>query len=130
MPTGKASRWSEAEKNALMVSIVASFGMPNWSQVKLPVGRSRMACMHQYYAAMEEAKGVALGDSQNAEAVKKRPKKGAAAKRVNDDAKGKRVHEEEHVNESDDSQAGERKAKKFKLEEDDEEGKASMGIEI
>ncbi|KAL8775583.1 MAG: hypothetical protein Q9209_000079 [Squamulea sp. 1 TL-2023] len=124
MPSTNAS-WSEAEKLALMVSIVGSLGAPKWNQVKLPAGRSQMACKHVYRAAMEEAKGIAMGDNQNAEAIKKRSRKSPSTK----DAKGKRVHEEEQANESDDSQAGERKTKKIKME-DEEECKTSKANEI
>ncbi|KAL8868501.1 MAG: hypothetical protein Q9174_004949 [Haloplaca sp. 1 TL-2023] len=123
----KSGRWTDAEKNALFVSIVASFGTPNWSNVKLPAGRSRMACIHVYYKAMEEAKGVTLGDSKNEGAVKKRgPRKPATgpspSKAVGHGKRGRKAVSEPPTV-SDDSEE-ERDKKKVKKEEifSDEEG--------
>ncbi|KAL8663089.1 MAG: hypothetical protein Q9202_004126 [Teloschistes flavicans] len=115
----KTGRWTDAEKNALMVSIVASFGPPNWNNIQLPAGRSRMACHHIYYRAMEEAKGVAMGDNKNSDAVKKRgPKKSPAKAKPKGNAKGKRQHEEVQsaAAQSDTSAEEEHKSKKIKGE--------------
>ena len=40
---------------ALMLSIIAASGPPNWSQVKLPAGRSRQACSSYYNRLLKEA---------------------------------------------------------------------------
>ncbi|KAL8750707.1 MAG: hypothetical protein Q9199_006896 [Rusavskia elegans] len=132
MPEGKSS-WTEAEKVsvtlrhvhkflrfhklALMVSIVGSLGAtPKWDLVKLPAGRSKMACMHAYRAAMEAAKGVALGDNQNADAVKKRGKKQSGKAPA---IKVKRARKNEGrapAQDSDVSDAEERSVKKVKTE--------------
>ncbi|KAL8676107.1 MAG: hypothetical protein Q9186_007340 [Xanthomendoza sp. 1 TL-2023] len=122
MPEGKSGRWTETEKLALMVSIVASQGTPNWNLVKLPAGRSRMACMHAYYAAMEGAKEVPLGDTKNAGAIKKRGPRGPSSVK-NSPAKGKRGHkaQEEIAHESDVSDEEGPRMKKLKKEESDED---------
>ncbi|KAL8980921.1 MAG: hypothetical protein Q9205_004143 [Flavoplaca limonia] len=122
MPEGK-STWTETEKLALMVSIVGSLGAaPKWDLVKLPAGRSKMACMHAYRAVMEAAKGVTLGDNQNADAVKKRPKKSQPSKNATT-SKGKRNRNDDEVQQSDVSETEKPKAKKPKTE-DDEKPKA------
>lgn len=111
-----------------MVSIVASFGDPDWKKVKLPVGRSKMACMHQYYAAIKEAQMIALGDSQNADAVKKRgPKDASSAK--NSPSKGKRGHKEQNVHESDVSDNEGPMVKKVKNEGSDDEKAAKYVVQ-
>lgn len=135
MPEGK-STWTEAEKVsvtlrhvhkflrfhklALMVSIVGSLGAtPKWDLVKLPAGRSKMACMHAYRAAMEAAKGVALGDNQNADAVKKRGKKASGKTPT---TKAKRAREDEGRGPAQDSEVSdteERTVKKVKTEHDE-----------
>ncbi|KAL8734318.1 MAG: hypothetical protein Q9166_001516 [cf. Caloplaca sp. 2 TL-2023] len=126
MSEGKSGRWTEAEKAALMVSIVASFGSaPVWSKVKLPAGRSRMACMHIYYAAMEEAKGVPLGDTKNADAVKKRGPKRSSTKTSPQKGKRGRKTQEETVHESDVSEDEGPTAKKVKMEDGGYEEKAA-----
>ncbi|KAL8659759.1 MAG: hypothetical protein Q9226_000255 [Calogaya cf. arnoldii] len=112
MPEGK-SAWTEAEK---------------WDQVKLPAGRSKMACTHAYRHVMEAAKEVALGDNQNADAVKKRPKKTQSANTPANKAtaKAKRTHGEEEghgtLQESDVSDEEKRTVKKVKTEHDEELG--------
>ncbi|KAI4228343.1 MAG: hypothetical protein L6R36_001702 [Xanthoria steineri] len=119
MPEGK-SAWTEAEKLALMVSIVGSLGAsPKWDLVKLPAGRSKMACTHAYRAIMESAKGVALGDSQNQDAVKKRGKKQSGKTST---TKAKRAREDEErgaAQDSDLSDKEDRSAKKVKTEYDE-----------
>ncbi|KAL8802015.1 MAG: hypothetical protein Q9182_004092 [Xanthomendoza sp. 2 TL-2023] len=105
-----------------MVSIVASQGTPNWNQVKLPAGRSRMACVHAYYAAMEGAKEVPLGDTQNADAIKKRgPRAASSAKNSPAKAKRGRKVQEEIPHESDVSDEEKPQMKKLKKEGSDED---------
>ncbi|KAL8894093.1 MAG: hypothetical protein Q9192_004623 [Flavoplaca navasiana] len=112
--------WTEPERFALMVSIIASYGTaPKWDQVKLPTGRTKMACWHAYRAALDAAKGVALDDNQNGEVGKNRSKKSPAAK--NTTAKGKRARETEEVQQSDMSETEKPKAKKLKTEDDEKE---------
>lgn len=88
MAESNKNRWTEAEKVALLISLLAASGPPNWKNVQLPAGRSKMACQHVYMAAVKEAQGVPVGDNKNADAVKKRertkvttPKTKAATKR-------------------------------------------------
>ncbi|KAL8999399.1 MAG: hypothetical protein Q9169_001713 [Polycauliona sp. 2 TL-2023] len=104
-----------------MVSIVGSLGAaPKWDQVKLPTGRSKQACQHAYRAVMEAAKGVTLGDNQNADAVKKRPKKSQPSKTTTT-AKGKRAREHEEVQQNEVSDEEKPKAKKVKAEHEEVE---------
>ncbi|KAL8940223.1 MAG: hypothetical protein Q9216_002932 [Gyalolechia sp. 2 TL-2023] len=104
MAESHKSRWSEAEKVALLISLLAASGPPNWKNVQLPAGRSRMACQHIYAAAVKEAQSVAVGDNKNADAVKKRerkkattPKTKAGSKRKHDDDEDKSASEASDV---------------------------------
>ncbi|KAL8668662.1 MAG: hypothetical protein Q9168_006716 [Polycauliona sp. 1 TL-2023] len=115
MPEGRTG-WSEAEKLALMVSIVHSLGTaPKWDQVKLPEGRSKMACIHAYRGAMEAAKTVTLGDNQNADAVKKRSRKNQTSKTTTG-GKGKRARNHEEDQGSDASEGEKPEVKRVKTE--------------
>ncbi|KAL8691883.1 MAG: hypothetical protein Q9218_002988 [Villophora microphyllina] len=125
----KTGRWTDAEKSALMVSIVASFGTaPNWNNVNLPTGRSRMACWHVYNKAMEAAKGVPMtGGSETATPKKRNTKKSPAEAKPKGTSKGKRGRGEDKdkVVESDVSEDQGPKVKKIKGEPtDDDEAKA------
>ncbi|KAL8842906.1 MAG: hypothetical protein Q9170_000310 [Blastenia crenularia] len=118
MSESNKSRWSEAEKNALLISLLAASGPPNWKDVKLPAGRSKMACQHVYMAAVKEAQGVAVGDNKNADAIKKRsPKKGTSSKsKISAKRKRGGKGEDKADHESEVSEAEERDTKKFKAE--------------
>ncbi|KAL8960317.1 MAG: hypothetical protein Q9193_002961 [Seirophora villosa] len=122
MPETKASgRWSEKEKNALLISLLAASGPPNWKQVKLPAGRSRMACQHIYIAAVKGAEGVELGDNKNSGAVKKRGPNKATASKAEGSTKRKRSElDPEAAHESDISDDGMHELKKFKSDAEDE----------
>ncbi|KAI4251917.1 MAG: hypothetical protein L6R42_008184 [Xanthoria sp. 1 TBL-2021] len=76
--------------------------------------------MHAYRAAMEAAKGVALGDNQNADAVKKRGKKPSG--KTPAATKAKRAREDEErapAQDSEVSDSEERSVKKVKTEHDE-----------
>ncbi|KAL8856058.1 MAG: hypothetical protein Q9178_007314 [Gyalolechia marmorata] len=104
-------------KLALMISIVCSYGTPpKWSSVKLPAGRSEMACKHAYRNATEEAKGVTLSENPQTDA----DKKGAKKSKTTAAAKGKRARENEGAQESEASEAEVPMKKKVKVEMDDE----------
>ncbi|KAL8948959.1 MAG: hypothetical protein Q9222_004896 [Ikaeria aurantiellina] len=136
MSSGKLVRWTEAEKAALLASIVASLGTVNWNKVKLPAGRSRMACIHVYSAIMQEAKGVTMGDNNNADAVRKRgPKQSSPGKTTGTSKrKGRSTLQQEVAMESDDEEETKPLLKKRKAEvksdDDSEEGPKLQAEEV
>ncbi|KAL8709433.1 MAG: hypothetical protein Q9220_005816 [cf. Caloplaca sp. 1 TL-2023] len=133
MSTGKSGRWTEAEKAALMASIVASLGTVNWSKVQLPAGRSRMACWHVYNAVMQEAKGITMGDNNNAGAVKKRGPKQPSPAKVDGASKRKRGPKTQRENplESDGEEEphGNKKLKAELQSDDDYEAGPKLQVE-
>ncbi|KAI4142861.1 MAG: hypothetical protein LQ341_003083 [Variospora aurantia] len=124
MSESKASgRWTEKEKNALLISLLVAAGPPKWNQVKLPAGRSRMACQHIYFAAVKGAQGVELGDNKNSDAIKKRGPNKATASKAGGVTKRKRGEvDEEAIQESDISDDGGHKAKKMKHDPEEDDG--------
>ncbi|KAL9028933.1 MAG: hypothetical protein Q9196_002761 [Gyalolechia fulgens] len=129
MAESNKTRWSEAEKVALLIALLAAAGPPNWKNVQLPAGRSRMACQHVYMAAVKEAQGVAVGDNKNADAVKKRrskkvttPKTKAGSKRKHDDEK------DDSASEISDDEAY--KLKKIKTDVESEEEQRGIKREV
>ncbi len=61
---------------ALMMSIIAASGPPNWSCVVLPAGRSRIACTSLYNRLVKEASTIPSADGAKAGTTPKRtPKK-------------------------------------------------------
>ena len=62
---------------ALMLSIIAASGPPNWSQVKLPAGRSRQACSSYYNRLLKEASTSSSPDGAKAPAPKRATPKNA-----------------------------------------------------
>ncbi|KAL9019387.1 MAG: hypothetical protein Q9185_003373 [Variospora sp. 1 TL-2023] len=124
MSESKASgRWTEKEKNALLISLLVAAGPPKWNQVKLPAGRSRMACQHIYFAAVKGAQGVELGDNKNSDAIKKRGPNKATTSKAGGVTKRKRGEvDEEAIQESDISDDGGHKAKKMKHDPEEDDG--------
>ncbi|KAL8761130.1 MAG: hypothetical protein Q9184_002730 [Pyrenodesmia sp. 2 TL-2023] len=125
MSEHKASgRWADSEKLALMISIIASMGTPNWNSIKLPPGRTKYACVHVYNAAMKEAQTLGLGDSKNVEGLKKRAPKNVISADTNGTTKRKRGKKgEQAFNESEASGDEDRVSKKLKSDEHSEEEK-------
>ncbi|KAI4171588.1 MAG: hypothetical protein LQ343_004180 [Gyalolechia ehrenbergii] len=122
MAESNKTRWSEAEKVALLVSLLAASGPPNWKNVQLPAGRSRMACQHVYMAAVKEAQGVAVGDNKNADAVKKRERKKATTSKAKAGSKRKDDEKDKSASEVSDYDAHKLKKVKADVESDEERG--------
>ncbi|KAL9599408.1 MAG: hypothetical protein Q9219_003845 [cf. Caloplaca sp. 3 TL-2023] len=106
-------------ENALLVALLAASGPPNWKDVKLPAGRSRMACQHIYFNAVKEAQSVAVGDNKNAGAVKKRgPNKRTTSPNSKGTPKRKRGKNAENMSDHESvvSEDDERNGKKVKAD--------------
>ncbi|KAL8902859.1 MAG: hypothetical protein Q9207_004324 [Kuettlingeria erythrocarpa] len=125
MSESNKNRWSEQEKNALLISLLAAAGSPNWKTVKLPAGRSKMACQHVYMAAVKEAQCAAFGDNSNADAVKKRgPNKKSTTQKATSTPKRKRgEHKDYSAHESEASGDEDRASKKPKPDGQSEDEK-------
>ncbi|KAL8868502.1 MAG: hypothetical protein Q9174_004950 [Haloplaca sp. 1 TL-2023] len=118
-PGEKSGRWTDAEKLALLTSILAAAGPFKWENVRLPAGRTRKACLHVYTSAVQQAKEVPMGDNQNAEFVGPPRTKKSPAGKATGTTKGKRGRSktvlEEHV--KSDHSEDEPQKKKIKKEE-------------
>ena len=113
-----------------MISIVCSYGTPpKWSSVKLPAGRSEMACRHAYRTATEEAKGVVLSEHPQTDAGKKGARKPQSTK-TTAAPKAKRAREEGGAQGSEASDADVPTVKKVKKEMDDEKFGESQVKEV
>ncbi|KAI9878347.1 MAG: hypothetical protein M1830_000279 [Pleopsidium flavum] len=133
------TKWTEAEKLALCISIIAASGSPDWKNVKLPAGRTKKACLHVYNSLKKQSEGIALGGS-NTQVVGKPRKKavtnGAAVKRKRG---GKAPKAGEAVDEADDeneegvklkkSKTGVDKGIKEEVDEDNVDAKETSGDE-
>ncbi|KAI4132202.1 MAG: hypothetical protein LQ347_002680 [Umbilicaria vellea] len=77
-----ATKWTDAEKNALLVSIIATNGPVKWDQITIPPGRTKKACIHIYDQAKKQAADHNLNDagSSSAPATPKTPKTPKKAK--------------------------------------------------
>ncbi|KAL8962467.1 MAG: hypothetical protein Q9183_005153 [Haloplaca sp. 2 TL-2023] len=131
----KSGRWSDAEKLALMTSILAAAGPFKWENVRLPAGRTRKACLHVYTQALHQAKDVPMGDNQNAESVgPPRTKKSPGAKATGP-SKGKRgrskaAPEAPVKSDESDGEPEKKKVKKEEVESDAERTEEPVSQEV
>lgn len=109
---------------ALMMSIIAASGPPNWSCVVLPAGRSRIACTSLYNRLLKEASTIPMADGAKAGTTPKRtPKKakenGTPTKRKRGGKADDMATEEAHDDDEEDTVV--KKQKKVVEEKSEEE---------